>query len=186
LASLKSLITGEKAQICMSISFKSKIICVVLFFSIIFVDSVYSQVESAPAGDSSASADSSAGADNVTDKQLEEEQIEPLGTVLLISVKKAKALHDDGIVFVDIRGDEAKERIPATLVIDFSKEESREFLKSEVGDDQDVVIYGSRENPGAVFKVVKEIYGWGHNGIFFFKDGIEGWKEQGYRVKVTE
>jgi tetratricopeptide (TPR) repeat protein len=100
----------------------------------------------------------------------------------IIDVAAAKALHDRGVIFVDIDFMWLVEHIPGAHYIE---EDTDEFVESEllqiVEKGQEVVIYGgdSRRAANASAMAVT----WGFEKVYYFRDGTQGWKSAGYPLE---
>lgn len=96
-----------------------------------------------------------------------------------LDVATAKALFDQGVPFVDVRGPNrwAEGHIPGAVSLPFISEAE---LSKIVSKDQDVVIYGygSHLRPYAVAEAVF----WGYKKVYYFRDGFSGWDAAGYPV----
>lgn len=96
-----------------------------------------------------------------------------------LDVATAKALFDQGVPFVDVRGPNrwAEGHIPGAVSLPFISEAE---LSKIVSKDQDVVIYGSGFDlrPYAAAEAVF----WGYKKVYYFRDGFSGWDAAGYPV----
>jgi rhodanese-related sulfurtransferase len=96
-----------------------------------------------------------------------------------IDVATAKALFDQDVAFVDVRGPNpyAESHIPGAVSLPFISEAE---LSKVVRKGQDVVIYGygGSLRPYAVAEAVF----WGYKKVYYLRDGFSGWDTAGYPV----
>ena len=103
-----------------------------------------------------------------------------------IDVKTAKNLHERGVPFVDIWFLWPKGHISGAHYLDvWTYEFNDATLPQIAGKKQEVVIYSSRNccgrwGPEAVARAVS----WGFEKVYFFRDGLDGWKAAGYPVET--
>lgn len=97
----------------------------------------------------------------------------------------AKALFDEGALFVDLRKDVAWDagRIPGAVHLDFKKAFSKEALEAEAGPDEAVVFYCSGTRCPRSSKACVKALGWGYKKVYYFRDGFPGWKQAGLPVE---
>ena len=97
----------------------------------------------------------------------------------------AKALFDDGALFVDLRKDVAWDagRIPGAVHLDFKKAFSKEALEAEAGPDEAVVFYCSGVRCPRSSKACVKALAWGYKKVYYFRDGFPGWKQAGLPVE---
>ena len=99
-----------------------------------------------------------------------------------IDVPTAKALHDRGVIFVDIFYMWTAAHIPGAYYVDVIAGEFDEFeLLKIVEKDQEVVIYGGVNRYAANASAMAVM--WGFEKIYYFRDGTEGWNSAGYPVE---
>ena len=107
-----------------------------------------------------------------------EDSFEVKGATTL-DLATAKALFDQGVPFVDVRGPNrwAEGHIPGAVNLPFISEAD---LSKLVSKDQEVVIYGS----GSYHKPYAEAEAvlWGYKKVYYFRDGIVGWEAAGYPI----
>lgn len=103
----------------------------------------------------------------------------------LVDASQAKALFDSGAAFIDVRKDSDYEagRVPGAIHLELKSIYSPETLADEVEKDEDIVIYcnGHKCLRSAIAseKAVK----WGFKNVYYFRDGLPGWKAAGYSVE---
>jgi TolB-like protein/class 3 adenylate cyclase/rhodanese-related sulfurtransferase len=101
-----------------------------------------------------------------------------------IDVATAKALHERGVTFVDVRNVFAAGHIPQAHELNYYNEFDEARLLELVDKSQEVVIYGHagigvRSTANAAAKAVA----WGFERVYNFPDGFDGWKGAGYPVE---
>ena len=96
-----------------------------------------------------------------------------------IDVATAKALFDQGVPFVDVRGPNrwAESHIPGAVSLPFISEAELSKIASK---DQDVAIYGSGYGTRP-YSVAEAVF-WGYKKVYYFRDGFSGWNAAGYPV----
>lgn len=99
-----------------------------------------------------------------------------------VSTAQAHALHQAGVVFVDVRNPRlyARRHIPGAHHLDLQTDFTKSALAKLVRPDEPVVIYCSgakcsRSSTAAGFAV-----DWGFTRVKYFRDGIVGWRDAGY------
>ena len=97
----------------------------------------------------------------------------------ILDVATAKALFDQGVPFVDVRGPNrwAESHIPNAVSLPFFREAG---LSKIVSKDQDVVIYGLDSVHNRPYAVAEAV--WGYKKVYYFNDGFLGWEAAGYPV----
>ena len=102
-----------------------------------------------------------------------------------VDAAAAKALHDEGATFVDVRGgmNYREGHIPGALDLDLNFVLSEETLSQYVGKDQDVVFYCfAIYCPYSAYAAAKALV-WGYTEVFRFDGGYPGWVDAGYPVE---
>ena len=103
-----------------------------------------------------------------------------------IDAETAKALHDRGVVFVDIFTQGRQQRIPGSYLLEEWFYQFNEVRMARIVDKTDeVVIYGSGDFAGAgrrAPQAVARAILWGYQNVYYFEDGLVEWKEAGYPV----
>lgn len=103
-----------------------------------------------------------------------------------VTVKEAKTLFEDGVLFVDVRKDTDWEagRVPGAVHLELNSVFSEKTLLGELeSKDEPVVIYcnGPKcpRSSAACAKAVK----WGFTKLHYFRLGYPGWKQAGYGIE---
>lgn len=99
-----------------------------------------------------------------------------------VDATKAKALFDQGVLFVDVRSDKdwAAGRIPDAVHIELKKVFSEASLGKEMKKDEAAVIYCNGPSCLRSSKASIKAVGWGFSKIYYFRDGFPAWKSAGY------
>ncbi len=102
-----------------------------------------------------------------------------------VSASEAKALFDEGAIFVDVRKDSDWEagRVPDAVHIELKKKYSTDTLGEEVKKEEKVVIYCNGEKCMRSSKATAMAVEWGYSNVFYFRDGFPAWKAAGYSVE---
>ena len=98
-----------------------------------------------------------------------------------IDVETAKAMHDRGVLFIDVYLRWMAEHIPSAYSMEFGTGEFNKVRLSEiVNKDQEVVIYGGGGTGGlgarAAANASARAVSWGFEKVHYFVDDIDGWK----------
>jgi adenylate cyclase len=105
-----------------------------------------------------------------------------------IDAAKAKALHDQGAVFVDVR--DAVEfgpgHIPSAANLELTTGLSKESLSKLVGKD-DAVVFNcvGKYCPYSAYASAKAVL-WGFTRVYYFAGGVPAWKDAGYPIEATK
>jgi len=104
-----------------------------------------------------------------------------------IDAAKAKALHDQGVVFVDVRDAPSFNvgHIPAAINLSVTNELSKETLSRLVGRDDEVVFSCvGKYCPYSAYASAKAVL-WGYTHVYYFGGGFPAWKDAGYPVETS-
>ncbi len=104
-----------------------------------------------------------------------------------IDVAKAKALHTQGVVFVDVRGADSfgVGHIPSSANLEMSNGLSKESLSQLVDTDDEVVFYCfGKYCPRSTYACAKALL-WGYRRVYYFAGGFPAWKDAGYPVETS-
>ncbi len=101
-----------------------------------------------------------------------------------ISTVTAKLLFDKGYYFVDVRGlDDFKiGHIPGAYHLSIKSDFDEQNLSAIVKKTQPVVIYCNGILCMGSSIAIKKAIDWGWSNIFYYREGIRDWKQQGYSV----
>lgn len=102
-----------------------------------------------------------------------------------VTAAEAKALFDDGVIFVDVRSDKDFDagRIPDALHLNSKTNFTEASLSEETGKGDSVVIYCNGESCMRSSDTSKIAVGWGFTKVYYFRDGYPAWKLAGYPVE---
>jgi tetratricopeptide (TPR) repeat protein len=104
-----------------------------------------------------------------------------------IDAAKAKALHAQGVVFVDVRAAFWFRRghIPNGINLDLNTELSKGSLSQFVGKDDEVVFScHAKYCPYSAYASAKALL-WGYTRVYYFAGGFPAWKDAGYPVEPS-
>jgi len=102
-----------------------------------------------------------------------------------IDIKTAKTLLERGTPFVDVTFKWIQGHIPGSRYLDMFYYEFNEVRLAEVvRKDQEVVIYTSVSNNRRGAEAVARAVTWGFKKVYYFRDGLDGWKAAGYPVET--
>ena len=101
-----------------------------------------------------------------------------------ISTVTAKLLFDKGYHFIDVRGlDDFKiGHIPGAYHLSIKSDFDEQNLSAIVKKIQPVVIYCNGILCMGSSIAIKKAIDWGWSNIFYYREGIRDWKQQGYSV----
>ena len=104
------------------------------------------------------------------------------------SLEQARALYDQGAVFVDVRNPRlyAKKHIPGAFHLDLKYSFDEEKLAAVATKEQPIVIYCSGVKCSRSYRASEKAVSWGYAKVHYFRGGIVDWKEAGYPVEVSE
>jgi len=105
-----------------------------------------------------------------------------------IDAEIAKSLHDRGVVFVDVNYFWHEQRIPGAKFLDLWAFEFNEVTLAKIADrTRELVIYSSKSHDNSWLpKGVALAISWGYEKIYYFKNGLELWKQAGYPVETDQ
>ena len=103
----------------------------------------------------------------------------------LVNSAEAKALFDSGAAFIDVRKDSDYEagRVPGAIHLELKSIYSPETLADEVDKDEEIVIYCNGHKCLRSGIAVEKAVKWGFSKVYYYRDGLPGWKAAGYAVE---
>jgi TolB-like protein/rhodanese-related sulfurtransferase/thioredoxin-like negative regulator of GroEL len=103
-----------------------------------------------------------------------------------IDVTEAKALFDRGVPFVDVRGDPGWKRghISGAVHLHVYHDVTEAKLSKVAAKDEEVVIYAHGPGAGVSTRAVASAVSMGFKKVYFFREGLPGWKAAGYPVEA--
>jgi len=103
----------------------------------------------------------------------------------LVDASQAKSLFDDGAAFIDVRkpSDWDAGRVPGAIHLELKKVYTEESLMDEVDKDEKIVIYCNGHKCLRSAKATVKAVEWGFSEVYYFRDGLPGWKAAGYSVE---
>jgi rhodanese-related sulfurtransferase len=111
-----------------------------------------------------------------------EESPETVDGATTIDVAKAKALFDDGVLFIDVRKDKdwAAGRIPDAEHLELKSVFTEESLSQHAKKDDPVVLYCNGSSCLRSSVASEKAVGWGFKNVYYFRLGFPEWKAAGY------
>jgi len=102
-----------------------------------------------------------------------------------IDSNQAKAMFDQGALFVDPRKDSDWEagRIPGSLHLELNKQLSEQALLAEAAKDDDIVFYCNGIKCLVSTHASEQAVAWGFKKVHYYRVGFPDWKKQGYPVE---
>ena len=102
-----------------------------------------------------------------------------------VDAAAAKALFDQGALFVDVRTAKGFDagRIPDAVLLDLKKNYTKESLGAEAAAGDPIVIYCNGINCWRSAKAAKKAISWGYTKVNYFRGGFPAWKKAGYPVE---
>jgi adenylate cyclase len=104
-----------------------------------------------------------------------------------IDSEKAKALHDRGVKFVDVRAAKgfASGHVPGAFNLDVATEFSRDNLSRIVGKNEEFVLScHGKTCADSAYASAKALI-WGFKRVYYFAGGFPAWNEAGYPIEVS-
>lgn len=107
------------------------------------------------------------------------EQVE--GTITT-SLSQAKALFDQGVVFIDVRRQKffLKKHITGAYHLDLKRAFTRDALNKIATPSQPIVIYCSGEKCSRSYKASAKAVEWGYKEVHYFRAGVAAWRDANY------
>ncbi len=102
-----------------------------------------------------------------------------------VDATKAKALFDEGALFVDPRREAEYEagRIPDAVSLELKKVFSEQSLAEVMKKGEQVVFYCNGPKCPRAYKSSAKAVTWGYSQVYYFRDGFPAWKAAGYPVE---
>ena len=102
-----------------------------------------------------------------------------------INPETAKAMHERGVVFIDVSFIWFKKRIPGAYYLSTWTGEFNEVRLEEMVDktSEFVVYHGGGGSPRRTFKPIAQAVSWGFERVHYFPKGLDQWEAAGYVVE---
>lgn len=103
-----------------------------------------------------------------------------------VSAEEAKALFDEGVLFVDTREDAAWDlgRIPGAVHLDVKTDKfSKEGLEAHAKLDEKILFYCSGIKCNRSTTATEKALSYGYKHVYYFREGFPAWKTAGYPVE---
>lgn len=99
-----------------------------------------------------------------------------------INASQAKALFDDGVIFVDVRSDKdwGAGRIPDAVHIELKKVFSEQALSQEAQKDEPIVFYCNGVSCLRSSDASAKALSWGFTNVYYYRLGFPSWKAANY------
>jgi rhodanese-related sulfurtransferase len=104
---------------------------------------------------------------------------------ITIDTTKAKALFDQGVVFIDVRNDADWEsgRIPGAIHLELKHVFSAASLNAVVAKDQAVIMYCNGTQCPRSSEAAAKAVAWGFTRVYYYRLGFPNWQATGYPVE---
>ncbi len=101
-----------------------------------------------------------------------------------VSAEEVKALHDEGVVIVDVRNPRlhARRHIPGAIHLDLKTAFNESALAAVADKQAPVVLYCSGIKCSRSSRASKMAVEWGYEEVLYFRGGIVDWRNAGYPV----
>ncbi|MCB1753055.1 MAG: rhodanese-like domain-containing protein [Gammaproteobacteria bacterium] len=102
-----------------------------------------------------------------------------------IDGNQAKAMFDQGVLFVDPRKDADWEagRIPGAVHLELNKQLSEKALLEEASKDDAIVFYCNGIKCMVSTHATEQAVAWGFKKVNYYRAGFPDWKSHGYPVE---
>lgn len=106
----------------------------------------------------------------------------------VITAAEAKALFDNGVIFIDVRSPRlhGRRHIPGAVHLDLKDMYDENSLARVANKDQPLVIYCSGIKCSRSSRASAEAVSWGYEMVYYFRGGIVEWRDAGYPVESSE
>lgn len=105
---------------------------------------------------------------------------------ITVNTLTAKMLFDKGYIFIDVRKsmDFNNERIPGARHLSINSDDfTARNLQSMANKDQALVFYCNGIRCSGSSRASQKAAEWGWRTIYYYREGILGWKEAGFAVE---
>ena len=102
-----------------------------------------------------------------------------------VGVDEAKALFDQGVLFIDPRGDADFDagRIPGAVHLPLSGVLSESSLAEVASKDEPLVFYCNGIKCGLSGESCAKAVAWGYTNVHYFREGFPGWEAAGLPIE---
>lgn len=104
-----------------------------------------------------------------------------------ITTEEAKAMFDKGILFIDVRRQGFRnggEHIPNAVNISTKHKLTEQALLNVMQKTDPAVFYCHGSKCPASSKGLKKAVKWGFKNLYYFRDGMKGWKDAGHPINT--
>lgn len=105
-----------------------------------------------------------------------------------INTATAKSLFDNKYPFIDVRGfdDYKTAHIPKAHHLSVKHNFTEQNLRKIVEKDQPVVIYCNGISCMGSSIATQQAVAWGWSNVFYYREGIKDWRQEGYSVQSID
>jgi len=98
-----------------------------------------------------------------------------------ISLQQAKAMHADGLIFIDVRSARQynKRHIPGAINLYINEGFSEVNLLKLLQKDTPFAVYCNGAHCSLSYKAATKAVDWGFTGVKYFRDGARSWRLDG-------
>ena len=102
-----------------------------------------------------------------------------------VNTAEAKALFDQGVLFIDPRGDADFEagRVPGAVHLPLKGGLSESSLSEVAKKDETLVFYCNGIKCGVSSEACAKAVAWGFTDVRYFREGFPGWEAAGYPIE---
>ena len=113
------------------------------------------------------------------------EQVQGATTVTL---GQAKALYDEGVMFIDVRSPRLHNRrhITGAHHLDLKHVYNQASLAAVAGKNDAIVIYCSGVKCSRSARASEQAVSWGYTRVYYFRGGMAEWRKAGYPITAAE
>ena len=110
---------------------------------------------------------------------------EKVDGAVTIDGNRAKALFDQGTLFVDPRKDSDWDagRIPGAVHLELNNQLSQDSLLAEAKQDEEIVFYCNGIKCRVSGEACTQAVSWGFTKVYYYRTGFPDWKSRGYPVE---
>ena len=101
-----------------------------------------------------------------------------------VTLDEAKALYDQGVIFIDVRSPRLHNRrhITGTRHLDLKHVYNEATLAAVAGRDEPIVIYCSGVKCSRSSRASEQAVSWGYEKVYYFRGGMAEWRKASYPI----
>lgn len=125
------------------------------------------------------------GAAPVVAKNTDYRSPEHVAGATTVTLEEAKALYDQGVMFIDVRSPRLHNRrhITGARHLDLKHVYNEATLSAVAGKDDPVVFYCSGVKCSRSSRATEQAVSWGYKKVYYFRGGMAEWRKAGYPIK---